>query len=548
MKSFFFATLLVPFYIFAAQQKSAGQVEFKAESGGKAVRALVKSGFHFSAESPAYVQAGKVKQDVKTRSEKEILFELPETKEGSYELRFYVCDDAKTVCEMHRQPWGKLAAGKSAAASSDQSANSDLPAALDRATKENKLVFIDFAASWCPPCIRLEHEVFPTKEFKKASAKYVVVRVDVDKPENEKWMEKYSIKAFPTLVVTNADGEELGRKLDYQATATLTNFLNAILKQTPPTFAKLKEKAEGGDKASQELLALSYLDSMNFAEARSWFDKSESKSHRRAEALVYYWEEQFQDAKNEDAKKKSKEELKKAQKESVEKFPDTLQAIGWQKGYAENLMEDAKEPSEKELAKAEMEKAKSMAMKWIKNPAYLKKNRPQELGDLTLPEIWSMVGEMEEKLGNKAETKAAQENAVQETLKLKPSVKTPTHIIYLVAYMKPVRDLKEIEPWLVKLETAYPQEFTYYQRHAKLLLEKGQSARARPIAEKAYGLAFGSNQLTIGLLLAKIHKELHNKQEMDTLLKDLKSQPYFSTERNKHAAKAINDFENTLKK
>lgn len=562
--------VLLPFFSLAAKLKSEGQVSFEGVENGKAVKATINPGFHFNAESPAFAQSGKAKKDAKTRSDKEIIFELPESATGSYDLRFYVCDDAKTVCEMHKQAWsrsglkstegssgktqsleksgedrlgkggsaeGKTAKGKGA---SEQFMKENLQAAFDRAKQEGKLVFIDFAGSWCPPCIRLEHEVFPTKEFKKATEKYVLVRLDVDKPENEKWMEKYEVKAFPTLVVANHEGEELDRFLDFQTSSRLSFRLTSIAKSAPETLSVLKEKAEKGDKKAQEQLAFSYLKALNYVDALHWYDKADMKVYRRAEARVGFWDGEVSDAKKEADKAKARENLKLAYKESAVQYPETILAIDWLKGYADLLDEDGN----KETAKLEYEKAKALAMKWIEDK---KRVNPPELGDLTLPELWSKVADIEEKIGTPEALKAAREKSIEETLKLKPTVKTPTHIIYLVAYMKPVRELKDIEPWLEKLEAAYPTEFTYFQRHAKLLLDKGEPNKALEVGEKAYSLAFGTNKLNVGLLLAKIHKELENKDQAKALIKELKSQPHFSSKRNRYAAKAITDFEVTLR-
>lgn len=534
------ALILAPTISWAAKLKSEGQVNFEGIENGKAVRATVKPGFHFNAESPAFAQSDKNKKDPRKRSEQEIVFDLPESKTGSYQLRFYVCDDAKTVCEMHNQAWGKTSADKKSASAHDQFAKDDLQAAFDQAKKQNKLVFIDFAGSWCPPCIRLEHEVFPTKLFKKAAEKYVLVRLDVDRPENEKWMEKYGIKAFPTLVLTNHEGEELERILDFHATERLVSIMNSTAKANPETLTALKEKAEKGDKKAMEQLATAYYKAMNYVEAFAWFEKSGVDNAIRAESRVGFWEGEVADAKKDADKAKAKENLKLAYKESAAKWKVKINAIDWLKNLGDLLEEEGA----KDLAKVEYEKSKALAMDWINNKKMVK---PTELGDLTIPELWYKVGDVEEKIGTPDTVKAAREKSIEETLKLKPTVKTPTHIIYLVAYMKPVRELAEIEPWLEKLETAYPNEFTYYQRHAKLLLDKGEPQKALAIGEKAYGLAFGTNKLNVGLLLAKIHKELSNKDQAKTLIKELKAEPHFSSKRNKYAAKAINDFEAQLK-
>lgn len=535
--------LLIPVLSFASKLKSEGQVIYEAIENGKAVRATLKPGFYFNEGSPVFTETDKKKTDAKSRSTKELVFALPESKSGSYKLKFYVCDDAKTVCELHSKDWGK-APVPGASHGGDQFQKDDLQAAFDLAKKQNKLVFVDFAGAWCPPCIRLEHEVFPSKEFKKAAQKYVLVRLDVDKPENEKWMEKYSVKAFPTLVVLNPEGEELGRQLDFQTKQRLSFFLDSLAKSIPETLSDLKKKAESGDKKSQEALAFSYLKALNYVDALAWYEKSGVKTYRRAEARIGFWNEQLSDAKKPEDKKKSQDSLILALQESVSEYKNLIQAIDWQKQLAEVLTEK----NQLEESKAAFLKAKEMAMVWINDPKKLKLEGPPELGDLNLPDLWYKVGEIEKALGDEAAEKLAYEKAVQETLKLKPTEKTPTHVIYLVAYMKPIKPLEEIEPWLEKLKTAYPEEFTYHQRHAKLLLDKGEARRALPVAEKAYALAFGSNQLSIGLLLAKIHKELENKDQMKSLLKDLKAQPFFGSHRNRYASKAITEFESSLKK
>lgn len=568
--------LLIPVISFASKLKSEGQVVYEAIENGKAVRATLKPGFYFNEGSPVFTETDKKKTDAKSRSTKELVFALPESKSGSYKLKFYVCDDAKTVCELHSKDWGK-APVPGASHGGDQFQKDDLQAAFELAKKQNKLVFVDFAGAWCPPCIRLEHEVFPTKEFKKASQKYILVRLDVDKPENEKWMEKYSVKAFPTLVVLNPEGEELGRQLDFQTKERLSFFLDSLAKSIPATLGELKKKAEAGDKKSQGELAFAYLKALNYVDALDWYEKSGLKTYRRAEARIGFWNEQVADAereagkdskqnsKKDEDKKKAKESLILALQESVSEYKNAIQAIDWQKQLAEVLAENAEtnknvksakknqpgdqaESTDQEQSKAAFLKAKEMAMVWINNPTKLNQEGPPELGNLNLPDLWYKVGEIEKALGNEAAEKQAYEKAVQETLKLKPTEKTPTHVIYLVAYMKPIKELAEMEPWLEKLKAAYPEEFTYHQRHAKLLLDKGEARRALPVAEKAYSLAFGSNQLSIGLLLAKIHKELENKDQVKSLLKDLKAQPFFGSQRNRYASKAITDFETSLKK
>jgi thiol-disulfide isomerase/thioredoxin len=92
-----------------------------------------------------------------------------------------------------------------------------LPEAQALAKKENKLVFMDFEGSdWCPPCKKLDADVFSKPEF-EAYAKKNIVLVKVDFPDakpqsaelkaaNRALGEKYKVNGYPTLIVVKPDG------------------------------------------------------------------------------------------------------------------------------------------------------------------------------------------------------------------------------------------------------------------------------------------------------------------------------------------------------
>ena|SRR5438309_6326860 len=123
----------------------------------------------------------------------------------------------------------------------------DLPKAQAQAKKENKLVMLDFTGSdWCGWCIKLNKEVFSKEEF-AAYAKKNLVLVEVDFPRrkelsaeltkaNKALQEKYKIEGYPTLIVLNGDGKQVG-KLDY-GDAVAKNANSASPK---PFIGKLEE-------------------------------------------------------------------------------------------------------------------------------------------------------------------------------------------------------------------------------------------------------------------------------------------------------------------
>jgi thioredoxin-related protein len=103
----------------------------------------------------------------------------------------------------------------------------DYDKALAQAKADKKLVLLDFTGSdWCPPCKKLEKDVFSTSEFKDY-AKENLVLVELDFPQGKKQAKKvveqnaklqtqYAINGYPTLVVLNPEGKELARWVGYQ--------------------------------------------------------------------------------------------------------------------------------------------------------------------------------------------------------------------------------------------------------------------------------------------------------------------------------------------
>ena len=106
----------------------------------------------------------------------------------------------------------------------------DLPKAQAQAKAEKKLVLMDFNGSdWCPPCKALRKNVFSSPEFTEY-AKTNLVLVDVDFPRhkeqsaeqkkaNEALAQKYSVEAFPTVIVLSPDGKQLKRQEGYDGEA-----------------------------------------------------------------------------------------------------------------------------------------------------------------------------------------------------------------------------------------------------------------------------------------------------------------------------------------
>ena len=95
--------------------------------------------------------------------------------------------------------------------------------ALQRAEKENKTVFALFTGSdWCPWCVYLEKDVTSQEEFlKEASKKFVLLFLDFPRDktkvsekiaeQNRSLAAKYSVRGFPTVLLLDAKGKQVGQ-------------------------------------------------------------------------------------------------------------------------------------------------------------------------------------------------------------------------------------------------------------------------------------------------------------------------------------------------
>ena len=121
-----------------------------------------------------------------------------------------------------------LAAFSLQATAAELTWHTDMAKALKTAQTEKKAVLVDFTGSdWCEFCIKLDNEVFATKEFAEFAAKnLVLVKADFPRktklaPElqkaNEALRDQYAkpFQGYPTIVLVSAAGKKLGETVGY---------------------------------------------------------------------------------------------------------------------------------------------------------------------------------------------------------------------------------------------------------------------------------------------------------------------------------------------
>lgn len=94
--------------------------------------------------------------------------------------------------------------------------------AIQTALAEDKLILVNFTGSdWCGWCIKLAKEVFDHNEFKDyAKENLVMLKLDFPrsipqsdelKNQNRRLQNQFGIRGYPTILLVNGAGEEVGR-------------------------------------------------------------------------------------------------------------------------------------------------------------------------------------------------------------------------------------------------------------------------------------------------------------------------------------------------
>ena len=90
--------------------------------------------------------------------------------------------------------------------------NGSFKSAMNKASEEGKLFFVEFYADWCTPCKWMDKTTFRDKDVvEMMNDNYVALKLDIETTEGSGLKSEYSVRMLPTIIIFNSKGEMIER-------------------------------------------------------------------------------------------------------------------------------------------------------------------------------------------------------------------------------------------------------------------------------------------------------------------------------------------------
>jgi thioredoxin-related protein len=101
----------------------------------------------------------------------------------------------------------------------------DFASVLEKAKKENKIVFVDGFTTWCGPCKMMTKNTFTNDSVANYfNERFVNYKLDMEKGEGIEFAKKYEVHCYPNLLVLDASGNLIHRSAGYLDPKTFMAF------------------------------------------------------------------------------------------------------------------------------------------------------------------------------------------------------------------------------------------------------------------------------------------------------------------------------------
>jgi len=98
----------------------------------------------------------------------------------------------------------------------------------------NKLILVDFWATWCGPCRKMDSESWSKEDVSLLMNNYVSVKLNID--ENRSLAQKYGVQGIPYVFILDATGKILYQQMSYKTKPEVMTLLKKYAINTEYMF------------------------------------------------------------------------------------------------------------------------------------------------------------------------------------------------------------------------------------------------------------------------------------------------------------------------
>lgn len=417
------------------------------------------------------------------------------------------------------------AAATAGAESPPPGAGDPFEAALAQARERRVPVLVDYTAPWCYSCYYMAKNVLTGAEWERARREAVVVELDADSPVGAKWMAAWSVKAMPTYLLFNADGQELGRILGEQTRGDFYAWLFATIGRDSleAVKARVKNDSRASIDAARDVLR-AYHARFDAAGGLAWLDAQPEPvtSAVMRDARAASWVTRLELMRAATAK-----DAAACAKAAPRVFSGPL---GCERPYELSRVMACTAPLAPErrqsLLRPQAGAMEQLLRRRVLSPGP-KRGRCADERSIVLG-----AADLHQALGDSAAEQRALDRAITE---LKHRIggdvgKDRNLADNLRVYLDRAGRVDELDQLFPKLIEAWPDDYVYPYRHARSLAERGKHAEALPLYEQAAAKTYGVNTLRIAELRARSLQALNrNAEARDVLAEALQANgPWFA--------------------
>jgi thioredoxin-like negative regulator of GroEL len=335
----------------------------------------------------------------------------------------------------------------------------------------DRRVLLDFSAVWCPPCNQLAAEVLHASDPPEILETFEVVVLDVDDPRSWGLKDRYHVGGYPTVVIADAEGRELGREIGFPGRDSFVQWLEEMAERDAPAPDPSDLQPSEVTPEAAGAIAWTLVESRGDGVA-PWIARAEAGSLTSELVL---------------ARVSTQPNLRDA-RWLVSEAPD--RALDWVPRALSSLREEPEGPEVlREAIAAALSTAGSV-----------------QAADLL---YWGaqLADEDEAPL-----LYAAAAAALRESFSGEP-FEDRAHYTFLAGLMAKSGDVEGALQVLREAARTWPREPTFFLKEARVLLEAGDAERALSAAEACVDAAWGDNRLRCGALVCEALTALDRAEE-----------------------------------